>query len=218
MQPNMSNLRINSQSLLLGHKQQKSEIYLWFSYLRFSSDGHIIRIPQQKLWRQQALGSKFKKKKRVMNRACIFRVISCYAEILQAVHLHFYVSVVFGKYCTGDACVWQMSDAVDDGASEAESCSASCSGATGGSGSCVDSQLADAVRLKTEGNAFYREKNVRSAIGRYHRALLVLRGLDSEVTSSLKGFGPQSPILTPEKEELLRSTQIDCYNNLAGRC
>lgn len=108
------------------------------------------------------------------------------------------------------------SDSIDDGVSEAESCSASCLGATGGSDSRVDSQLADAVRLKTEGNAFYREKNVRSAIGRYHRALLVLRGLDSEVTSSLKAFRPQSPTLTPEQEELLRSTQIDCYNNLAA--
>lgn len=91
-------------------------------------------------------------------------------------------------------------------------------GATGGSDSRVDFQLSEAVRLKTEGNEFYREKNIRSAIGRYHRALLVLRGLDSEVTSSLKAFRPQSPTLTPEQEELFRSTQIDCYNNLAGRC
>lgn len=118
----------------------------------------------------------------------------------------------------GDTRVLQESDAVDDGVSEAESCFASCMGATGGSDLQVDSQLSDAVRLKTEGNAFYQEKNVRSAIGRYHRALLVLRGLDSEVTSSLKGFRPQSPTLTPEQEELFRSTQIDCYNNLAGRC
>ncbi|XP_026991879.1 tetratricopeptide repeat protein 9C isoform X1 [Tachysurus fulvidraco] len=111
------------------------------------------------------------------------------------------------------------SDAADDGVSEAESCSASwvqSMGATGGSDSQVDSQLSEAVRLKTEGNAFYRGKNVRSAIGRYHRALLVLRGLDSEVMSSLKVFRPQSPTLTPEQDELFRSTQIDCYNNLAA--
>ncbi|KAI5606651.1 tetratricopeptide repeat protein 9C [Silurus asotus] len=108
------------------------------------------------------------------------------------------------------------SDAVDDGVSEVESCSASCLGATGGSDSRVDSQLNNAVHLKMEGNAFYREKNLRSAIGRYHHALLVLRGLDSEVTSGLKCFRPQSPSLTPEQDELLRSTQIDCYNNLAA--
>lgn len=77
--------------------------------------------------------------------------------------------------------------------------------------------LEQATKLKTEGNAFYRDKNIRSAIGRYHRALLVLRGLDSEVLSSVKGFGPERPPLTPEQEAALRSTQVDCYNNLAGR-
>lgn len=93
----------------------------------------------------------------------------------------------------------------------------SCLGATAGSsGSRLDLQLQDAVRLKAEGNAFYQEKNVRAAIGRYHRALLVLRSLDPEVTSALQGFGSQLPKLNPEQEELLRNTQVDCYNNLAG--
>lgn len=92
-----------------------------------------------------------------------------------------------------------------------------CLGATGGSsGSRLDSQLADAVRLKAEGNAFYREKKLRAAIGRYHRALLVLRGMDSEVNSGLEGFGAQIPKLNPEQEQLLRTTQVDCYNNLAA--
>lgn len=80
----------------------------------------------------------------------------------------------------------------------------------------MDSHLQEAVRLKTEGNAFYREKNIRSAIGRYHRALLVLRGLDFDVSTAVKGFGPQKPPLTPAQEELLRNTQVDCYNNLAA--
>lgn len=80
----------------------------------------------------------------------------------------------------------------------------------------VDSQLQEAGKLKMEGNAFYREKNVRSAIGRYHRALMVLRGLDSDVTAAVKGFGPEAPVLTSEQEELLRNTQVDCYNNLAA--
>lgn len=93
----------------------------------------------------------------------------------------------------------------------------SCLGAAGGSSaSRLDSQLQEAVRLKTEGNAFYRERNVRSAIGRYHRALLVLRGLDSEVNSVMQGFGAPVPKLNQEQDELLRSTQIDCYNNLAA--
>lgn len=76
--------------------------------------------------------------------------------------------------------------------------------------------LEEAAQLKTEGNAFYRVKNIRSAIGRYHRALLVLRGLDSDVMKPVKGFGPERPALTPEQEAVLRNTQVDCYNNLAA--
>ncbi|KAG7517569.1 tetratricopeptide repeat protein 9C [Solea senegalensis] len=76
--------------------------------------------------------------------------------------------------------------------------------------------LEEAVKMKMEGNAFYREKNIRSAIGRYHRALLILRGLDSEVMTSLKQFGNGMPALTAEQEASLRSTQVDCYNNLAA--
>ncbi|XP_034399257.1 tetratricopeptide repeat protein 9C [Cyclopterus lumpus] len=79
----------------------------------------------------------------------------------------------------------------------------------------VWTSLEEAVLMKTEGNVFYREKNIRSAIGRYHRALLVLRGLDSDVMASVKGFGPEIPALTPEQDALLRNTQVDCYNNLA---
>ncbi|XP_037635444.1 tetratricopeptide repeat protein 9C [Sebastes umbrosus] len=80
----------------------------------------------------------------------------------------------------------------------------------------VWTSLEEAAQMKTEGNAFYREKNIRSAIGRYHRALLVLRGLDADVMSAVKGFGPEIPALTPEQEASLRSTQVDCYNNLAA--
>uniref|UniRef100_A0A8C9SW62 Tetratricopeptide repeat protein 9C n=1 Tax=Scleropages formosus TaxID=113540 RepID=A0A8C9SW62_SCLFO len=89
-------------------------------------------------------------------------------------------------------------------------------GAVGGAGTKVDSQLQEAARLKSEGNALYREKRIRAAIGRYHRALLVLRGLDARVTSSIQGFGPQAPALSSKQEEQLRSTQVDCYNNLAA--
>ncbi|XP_061092555.1 tetratricopeptide repeat protein 9C isoform X2 [Conger conger] len=89
-------------------------------------------------------------------------------------------------------------------------------GAVGGVESKVDTLLQDAVRLKTEGNARYREKRIRAAIGQYHRALLVLRGLDCDVTAAIQGFGPQLPTLTPKQEQLLRNTQVDCYNNLAA--
>lgn len=76
--------------------------------------------------------------------------------------------------------------------------------------------LEEAVQMKAEGNAFYREKNLRSAIRRYHSTLLILRGLDSDVMSSVKGLGPAMPPLTADQDTLLRSTQVDCYNNLAA--
>uniref|UniRef100_A0A3Q3VP60 Uncharacterized protein n=1 Tax=Mola mola TaxID=94237 RepID=A0A3Q3VP60_MOLML len=90
------------------------------------------------------------------------------------------------------------------------------SGRTWGNATQVWATLELATQLKTEGNNFYREKNIRSAIGRYHRSLLVLRGLDSDVLSSVKGFGPETPPLSPEQEAALRNTQVDCYNNLAA--
>ncbi|KAL0973877.1 hypothetical protein UPYG_G00212320 [Umbra pygmaea] len=80
----------------------------------------------------------------------------------------------------------------------------------------VDAQLQDAVQLKTEGNKFYKEKNFRSAIGRYHRSLLILRSLDSDISGAVKAFGPAAPILNSGQEDLLRNTQVDCYNNLAA--
>ncbi|CAL9706990.1 unnamed protein product [Knipowitschia caucasica] len=76
--------------------------------------------------------------------------------------------------------------------------------------------LEKAVQLKTEGNSFYREKNLRQAIKHYHSALLILRGLDSDVMSPLKGFGPVAQPLLPEQEMLLRNTQVDIFNNLAA--
>lgn len=81
----------------------------------------------------------------------------------------------------------------------------------------VWASLEEAAQMKTEGNAFYQEKNIRSAIGRYHRALLVLRAIDASVLTSVKGFAPDRPALTPEQESSLRNIQVDCYNNLAGR-
>lgn len=100
---------------------------------------------------------------------------------------------------------------------DTEQATASCSGSKTESATVsVDSQLQQAVRLKTEGNTFYRDKNIRSAIGRYHRALIVLRGLDSKLTSTIAGFGPKLPVLNSEQQELLSNTQIDCYNNLAA--
>lgn len=80
----------------------------------------------------------------------------------------------------------------------------------------AESQLQEAVRLKVQGNGRYREGRYRDAIGQYHRALLLLRGLDPDVTTPLESFRAARVKLNPQQEEVLRGTQVDCYNNLAA--
>ncbi|XP_066575175.1 tetratricopeptide repeat protein 9C [Amia ocellicauda] len=93
------------------------------------------------------------------------------------------------------------------------------SGAAGGaapSKTGAEWQLAEAVRVKGEGNSLYRERRFRTAIGRYHRALLILRALDPQLAPPMHSLGPPRLPLTPQQEELLRDTEADCYNNLAA--
>ncbi|MXQ82147.1 hypothetical protein E5288_WYG007933 [Bos mutus] len=76
---------------------------------------------------------------------------------------------------------------------------------------CKEAQL-----YKEKGNQCYREGTYRDAVSGYHRALLQLRGLDPSLPSPIPNLGPQGPALTPEQENLLHTTQTDCYNNLAA--
>ena len=75
--------------------------------------------------------------------------------------------------------------------------------------------------FKNAGNVYYRAGKYRDAAGRYHRALLQLRGLldscENEQTAiSLSLLGHKTA--KPSKKELqaVQSVEIDCYNNLAG--
>lgn len=77
----------------------------------------------------------------------------------------------------------------------------------------MEARLLEAQLLKEQGNQRYREGSFRAAAGRYHRALLQLRGLEPGPVPDL---GPRAPTLTPAQEDALRSTQMACYNNLAA--
>ena len=81
----------------------------------------------------------------------------------------------------------------------------------------MEKRLQEAQLYKEKGNQRYREGKYRDAVSRYHRALLQLRGLDPSLPSPIPNLGPQSPALTPEQENILHTTQTDCYNNLAGK-
>ncbi|XP_028665792.1 tetratricopeptide repeat protein 9C isoform X2 [Erpetoichthys calabaricus] len=99
-------------------------------------------------------------------------------------------------------------------ASEEESCSTVFK--AGSSKQDTVHHLQEAVLLKAEGNSYYKVGQYRDAIGRYHRALLLLRSLDPDTTTSVQNFGTQKVRLNNDQLVLLRNTQVDCYNNLAA--
>ncbi|XP_003467960.2 tetratricopeptide repeat protein 9C isoform X1 [Cavia porcellus] len=83
----------------------------------------------------------------------------------------------------------------------------------------MEERLQEALLLKEQGNQRYREGRFRAAAGRYHRALLQLRGLEpgpAPAPVPVPDLGPRTPVLTPAQEDALRNTQTACYNNLAA--
>ncbi|XP_038642091.1 tetratricopeptide repeat protein 9A-like [Scyliorhinus canicula] len=75
-----------------------------------------------------------------------------------------------------------------------------------------------AVSFKAEGNQFYKEKKFREAIGKYHRALLQLKGIRSSEASGaeVNALSKTHIRLTEEQKRLIESTEIDCYDSLAA--
>jgi hypothetical protein len=78
--------------------------------------------------------------------------------------------------------------------------------------------LQNAAVLKKEGNAAYAEKDYRKAVGKYHRALLLLKSVGLEPADSVL-FGKEKTSESKFPEELMterKHLMSDCYNNLAG--
>uniref|UniRef100_UPI00398F24C3 tetratricopeptide repeat protein 9B n=1 Tax=Pristiophorus japonicus TaxID=55135 RepID=UPI00398F24C3 len=91
-------------------------------------------------------------------------------------------------------------------------------GGGGGGGEREEAGIQRAVGFKTEGNQCYREKKFREAIGKYHRALLQLKGLRSNEasTAGLHALSKAHLRLTEEQKRVIESTEIDCYDSLAA--
>ncbi|XP_072283714.1 tetratricopeptide repeat protein 9A [Pyxicephalus adspersus] len=75
--------------------------------------------------------------------------------------------------------------------------------------------------FKCQGAQCYKDKKYREAIGKYHRALLELKGLPGEQDTSATGTQQQPPIpdkgrLTEEQRRVVESIEVDCYNSLAA--
>ncbi|XP_054988773.1 tetratricopeptide repeat protein 9A [Sorex araneus] len=82
-----------------------------------------------------------------------------------------------------------------------------------------------AHEFKSQGAQCYKDKKFREAIGKYHRALLELKGLllapgtereqDSRSASSAGAPKPGSR-LSEEQSKTVEAIEIDCYNSLAA--
>lgn len=80
----------------------------------------------------------------------------------------------------------------------------------------LEGKILRAVDFKSEGNRCYKEKKFREAIGKYHRALLQLKGV--HVTE-----GPEENLpakgrlrLTEAQKGLVECTEIECYDSLTA--
>ncbi|XP_069807445.1 tetratricopeptide repeat protein 9A [Dendropsophus ebraccatus] len=67
--------------------------------------------------------------------------------------------------------------------------------------------------FKSQGAQCYKDKKYREAIGKYHRALLELKGLPGEQET---GDSPQPGSLSDEQRRAVESIEVDCYNSLAA--
>lgn len=89
---------------------------------------------------------------------------------------------------------------------------------------------ADVVRraldFKSQGTQCYKDKKYREAIGKYHRALLEIKGLcrvlgdpdtSSKSPSSLLPTISKSTTLTDEQKGAMENAELECYNSLAGK-
>lgn len=102
--------------------------------------------------------------------------------------------------------------------------------AAGGDGGCragsaeadMELKIQKAVDFKAEGHRCYKEKKFREAIGKYHRALLQLKGVhvvDGTTGSEVNLLSQAGAKLTEEQRRAVESTEVECYDSLTGeRC
>ncbi|KAG8507764.1 Tetratricopeptide repeat protein 9A [Galemys pyrenaicus] len=80
-----------------------------------------------------------------------------------------------------------------------------------------------ALEFKSQGAQCYKDKKFREAIGKYHRALLELKGLQPASGERERDSSAASPVgvsnpgrLSEEQSKTVEAIEIDCYNSLAG--
>lgn len=80
-----------------------------------------------------------------------------------------------------------------------------------------------ALDFKTQGTQCYKDKKYREAIGKYHRALLEMKGLCRVLGDPDTSKSPSTVLttiskssLTDEQKGAVENAELECYNSLAG--
>ncbi|XP_009004512.1 tetratricopeptide repeat protein 9A [Callithrix jacchus] len=80
-----------------------------------------------------------------------------------------------------------------------------------------------AHEFKSQGAQCYKDKKFREAIGKYHRALLELKGLlpppgerERDSRTASPAGAPKPGRLSEEQSKAVEAIEIDCYNSLAA--
>ncbi|XP_067134986.1 tetratricopeptide repeat protein 9C-like isoform X2 [Centruroides vittatus] len=87
----------------------------------------------------------------------------------------------------------------------------------------VEEKLQTAKKFKEEGNNLYKSKNYKMAMGKYHRALLYIKGIEEHhQKDNLPSMFYQGNLtqnntksLSKNIQEEVKILKADCYNNLA---
>ncbi|XP_061734150.1 tetratricopeptide repeat protein 9B [Nerophis ophidion] len=83
----------------------------------------------------------------------------------------------------------------------------------------METKIQKAVDFKAEGHRCYKEKKFREAIGKYHRALLQLKGthvVDGTTGSEVNLLSQAAAKLTEEQRRAVDNTEIECYDSLTA--
>ncbi|KAM9453506.1 tetratricopeptide repeat protein 9B [Salvelinus alpinus] len=100
-------------------------------------------------------------------------------------------------------------------------------GVGGGGGGCragsaqmeMEANIQKAIDFKVEGHRCYKEKKFREAIGKYHRALLQLKGVhlvDGTTGSEVNLLSQAAVKLTEVQRRTVEITEIECYDSLTA--
>ncbi|KAL0972907.1 hypothetical protein UPYG_G00196290 [Umbra pygmaea] len=83
----------------------------------------------------------------------------------------------------------------------------------------MEANIQKSIDFKVEGHRCYKEKKFREAIGKYHRALLQLKGVhlvDGPTGSEVNLLSQATVKLTEEQRRTVEITEIECYDSLTA--